>query len=343
MKNAGSIVIGTKIDNKGLKDGLRDTKDILDTFDKSNKIEPDVNLNTDKILKQIQEIDKQIEQLEAKDRKDIQLGDVKVTGFDTGENVQQINELTEKRNRLSDILAENNRRIAEEVVQVDKVNEELDKQIQKVNEIKNQAREKLSNMNYAEALKLSDDEFEGWLKVKNIEIPESETARLEKYLENSVNPELDVETNILYEKLANAENEIIKYKTLLSNPDKLNLDDSDIVALTYKFNEATANADKLNNKIKEIDASGLKNINKQMDNLSKGMTNITKKVARWALAVFGIRSAYLFVRQAMSTLSQYNDDLANKLSSIRLVLATALEPIINRIISLVITLLNYLN
>ena len=45
----------------------------------------------------------------------------------------------------------------------------------------------------------------------------------------------------------------------------------------------------------------------------------------------------------MSTLSEYNEQMATQLNSIKLIFATALEPIITRIISLVNTLLNYIN
>lgn len=102
-------------------------------------------------------------------------------------------------------------------------------------------------------------------------------------------------------------------------------------------NEIQETTEKLNQ------VKGFNNIKNSIEDIGKSVTGVTKKVGRWALAVLSIRSAYLFVRQAMNTLSEYNDDLANKVSNIRLVLATALEPIINRIISLVITLLNYLN
>ena len=121
-----------------------------------------------------------------------------------------------------------------------------------------------------------------------------------------------------------------------------------IEEINQKIQENAHNQGLVKNQIQEINkqlqkSNNLSDIKKGIDNIGNSVEKVTKKVGRWALAVFGIRSAYLFVRQAMSTLSQYNDDLANKLSSIRLVLATALEPIINRIISLVITLLNYLN
>lgn len=118
--------------------------------------------------------------------------------------------------------------------------------------------------------------------------------------------------------------------------------------INKKIQENTHNQGLLNEEIKQMNiqldkAKGFGNLKSGIDGIGKSVEKVTKKISRWALAIFGIRSAYMFVRQAMSTLSEYNDDLANKISNIRLVLATALEPVINRIISLVITLLNYLN
>lgn len=74
------------------------------------------------------------------------------------------------------------------------------------------------------------------------------------------------------------------------------------------------------------------------DSISKTVT----KVARWGLALFGIRSIYLGLRQAMNTISQYNDEMANKIESIKYSLAMALEPIISRIVNLIYKMVQYL-
>lgn len=86
----------------------------------------------------------------------------------------------------------------------------------------------------------------------------------------------------------------------------------------------------------------IRNIKKEIDNVGTGIKKVIKNVARWGLAIFGIRSAYMFIRQSMSTLSQYDDKLAADLEYIRYALASTLEPIIKRIIELVYKLLSYL-
>lgn len=84
-------------------------------------------------------------------------------------------------------------------------------------------------------------------------------------------------------------------------------------------------------------------INKgDLGNISKSIDKVVKKVGKWALAVFGVRSAYMFIRQAMSTLSQYNEQLASDIQYIKYAIATTLEPIIERIIQLAYKLLAYI-
>ena len=43
--------------------------------------------------------------------------------------------------------------------------------------------------------------------------------------------------------------------------------------------------------------------------MGSSLGKVTKKVGKWGLALFGIRSAYMFIRQSMATLSEYNQDL----------------------------------
>lgn len=114
--------------------------------------------------------------------------------------------------------------------------------------------------------------------------------------------------------------------------------------------EYEAKAEKLNNKLidlkkrqEELNRTGLEKVQSSVEKISDSTGNVIKKVGRWALAIFSVRTAYGAVRNAITTLSQYNENLETQLNSIRLILATALEPIITRIISLVNTLLSYIN
>lgn len=84
-------------------------------------------------------------------------------------------------------------------------------------------------------------------------------------------------------------------------------------------------------------------IKKSIDNIGSGIRKVTKKVVRWGLAVFGVRSAYLAIRQAMSVLSQYDEKLKADLDYIKFALAMALKPIVEWIVELAYKLLGLLN
>jgi len=115
--------------------------------------------------------------------------------------------------------------------------------------------------------------------------------------------------------------------------------------INQKINENAKSQENLRKKISDTNnelnkSRSFSGIKGAIDNIGKSVEGVTNKVIRWGLAIFGIRSAYMFVRQAMSTLSQYNEQLASNLQYIRFALATALEPIIIRIVEWVYKLLS---
>ena len=146
-----------------------------------------------------------------------------------------------------------------------------------------------------------------------------------------VNFELD-EESIALEKLAE------KYSETLQKNEDIN----------KKIQENVNQQGLLNNQIQEMNeklgqSQNLDNIKKSLERTSSSMTGIIRKVGKWALAIFSVRSAYMFIRQSISTISQYNEGLANDIEYIRYALANTLAPVINYIINLVRTLLTYVN
>lgn len=92
-----------------------------------------------------------------------------------------------------------------------------------------------------------------------------------------------------------------------------------------------------------ISIKGLEQASTQVGNINRGLTNVIKKVGRWALAVFAVRSAYNAVTQSVSILSQYDTQLASNLEYIKFALANSLKPVIETILNLVVRLLQYIN
>lgn len=119
---------------------------------------------------------------------------------------------------------------------------------------------------------------------------------------------------------------------------------------TTEIESMEKEAEKLRNKLidlkekqNELDRQGMPNISQITSDISSKTENVIKKVAKWALAVFSVRSAYFFIRQSVSTLSQYNEKLATDIEYIRYAIASSLQPLIEGLIRLAYKLLAYLN
>lgn len=115
-----------------------------------------------------------------------------------------------------------------------------------------------------------------------------------------------------------------------------------------QIQENTKEQEKLKQKIIETNqeltkAKSANNIKNTIQDVGKELQNNIKHVSRWALALIGVRSAYMFVSQAMSTLSQYDEQMGVNIQYIRYLLASTLKPVIEYIIQLVYKLLAYIN
>ena len=76
---------------------------------------------------------------------------------------------------------------------------------------------------------------------------------------------------------------------------------------------------------------------------SSGTGGILKSMAKWGLAIFSIRSAYMLIRRSASELAQQNDEIAGKINAIRGSITNMLAPVVEVIVNLVYRLLSYLN
>lgn len=105
--------------------------------------------------------------------------------------------------------------------------------------------------------------------------------------------------------------------------------------------EWNSKIDELNSKMPTNQST--EKISKSIDDVNNKMAGTIKRVAKWALAVFAVESAYGFVRNAISTLTGYNDQLAADVEYIQFAVASTLEPIIERLVGWVYKLLQYVN
>lgn len=89
--------------------------------------------------------------------------------------------------------------------------------------------------------------------------------------------------------------------------------------------------------------SQVDSIKNNFEGVSKSVGKAIGRVARLALGVISVASAYRFVSQASSTLSQYDEQYATNLEYIRYLIAQTIAPALKYVVNLASTLLSYLN
>lgn len=103
-----------------------------------------------------------------------------------------------------------------------------------------------------------------------------------------------------------------------------------------------AQIEKTKNKIADLKKKQDELARTDLSNLGKGMSNIVKSVARWGMAVFGIRSAYMAVRNAINTISQGDEQLKADIDYMKSAMAYVFEPIVRRVVELAKQLVFYI-
>lgn len=140
-------------------------------------------------------------------------------------------------------------------------------------------------------------------------------------------------SNVDYQKLINQREELNRKGTI--GLQTLDLQKGKLTQINLQLENNRKKQDELNKRLK------LSNI--EFDKANKGLTKTLKKVAKWGLAIFGVRSAYMAVRSAMDTISQYEDGMKNNIDYIKYALAYTLKPIVEWILNAVVKLLQYIN
>ena len=106
--------------------------------------------------------------------------------------------------------------------------------------------------------------------------------------------------------------------------------------------------DKVKEKIKQTNeqlekSKGFSSIKNAIDSVGSSMSGVVNKVFRWGLAIFGIRSAYMAVRRAISIVSEQNEKVSNSFQQIQKVIAGALLPVVQAVINAIVKLMVYIN
>lgn len=148
-----------------------------------------------------------------------------------------------------------------------------------------------------------------------------------KYIESKM---LDIEDKL---KQADMGFEVGDTQKLENEYEKLGNQLIDLKAKQEKYNES----------IKEAEMAGFNKIKDSVDSVGNSIENVTKKVTRWALAVFGVRTAYSAIRRVVNLVSSENEEVSNKIQQMRTVLANALLPIAQQVLNFIAKIMVYIN
>ena len=161
---------------------------------------------------------------------------------------------------------------------------------------------------------------------------------------------------------ANTDELLKKAETEAQVTNLLNMENLELDKLTQKYSKQFGALDEVNDKLKDnqlqqglingkIDeantklsqAKGYENVANQIGKIKDKTSDVVKQVGRWALAIFSVRSAYMFIRQMSSTLAQYNKEYGANLEYIRYALAQMIAPVLQFLVNLAFKLLTYIN
>lgn len=152
-----------------------------------------------------------------------------------------------------------------------------------------------------------------------------------------------LETKQFDKQIEKLERDINDYENILKLASKLELSSADVEELELKIEKAKNSIISLKKQQMKVNDIGFNEASNGLEKISDSTSNIIKKIGRWALAVFSVRSAYMFVQRASSTLAQYNEDYAASLEYIRFVVAQMIAPVLQGIVNLAFRLLSYIN
>lgn len=171
--------------------------------------------------------------------------------------------------------------------------------------------------------------------------------KLEQDKSNMVknNPNLVVSNTPEYTNLNTQLDEIkAKYANVTAEIDK---QAPKIEKVNSKLSKIKAKQIENNNKIAEfrhqIEQINMNNMKNSIDSVGKKITGNIRKLGKMALAVAGIRTAWMGVRRIISTVSSYDSQVSTDLEYMRYAISNIFAPAVQGLIKLLYTVLSYVN
>lgn len=189
--------------------------------------------------------------------------------------------------------------------------------------------EKLNNQKLEIEAKLNLDDSEYQRKIKEIERKRQNEIKVNTNTFGVIDSSKETKINNKYDnQIANLG---INMEKEIANADyELRKIEEQLTTTKNKQDEWNSKVDELNLKLAK--SQGLDDINEKIDGINNSIKSTIRKVSKWTLAIFGIRSAYTAIRSAMGTISQYDDKMSANVNYMKYVLANTIKPLIEWII-----------
>ena len=145
-------------------------------------------------------------------------------------------------------------------------------------------------------------------------------------------------------QITELERKVNDIEKMLENPKKLGLSSRDVQELEVELEKAKNKLISLRQQKERATESGsVKQLSEGFKNFGSSIQSSIRNVARLALGIFGIRSAFMFLRRASSDLASYDQQYATNLEYIRYALTQMIAPVLQWIVNLAAKLLGYIN
>lgn len=135
-----------------------------------------------------------------------------------------------------------------------------------------------------------------------------------------------------------------EFDKALSKQDTL---EQKVAQTKYRYDEINSKVSEYRQKIENVkiekQVSDVEKLKNSFNSVGSSIQNSIRHVAKLALGIFGIRSAFMFLRRASSDLASYNPQYAANLEYIRYALTQAIAPVLQWIVNLAAKLLGYIN
>ena len=116
----------------------------------------------------------------------------------------------------------------------------------------------------------------------------------------------------------------------------------DTQKLEAQYEKLVNQLDKLKRKQADVNKADLSNIQKSVEKIGDSTSKVTKRIGKMALAVFGIRSVFMFVRNAINTIASDDEQLKADIEYMKNIFAYVLEPVVRKIVELAKQLMFYI-